>query len=102
MIPKFFEVIGRELVIVWEDGQESFYGLEALRRACPCAACSGEPDLFGRIAKGPEVPYSEDSFDVVSIEKTGNYGLQINWADGHTWGIWTFDRLRELDSASRE
>ena len=27
-----------ELVVLWRDGGESRYGLEALRRACPCAA----------------------------------------------------------------
>lgn len=88
------EVIGEELVVAWPDGHESYYPLEALRRACPCAACSGEPDLFGRIAKGPEPSYTPSSFEISSIERTGNYGVQINWADGHVWGIWTFDRLR--------
>lgn len=95
MIPKFYEVIGQELAVVWSDGHESYYPLESLRRSCPCAGCSGEPDLFGRIAKGPDTPYQPSSFEVASIERTGNYGMQINWADGHIWGIWTFDRLRD-------
>lgn len=96
MIPKIFEVIGEELAIVWQDGRECYYPLEELRRQCPCAACSGEPDLFGRIAKGPEATYTPASFELVSVERSGNYGLQFNWADGHTWGIWTFERLRQM------
>ena len=37
-------VIGNELAIAWSDGSETYLGLEALRKACPCASCQGEPD----------------------------------------------------------
>ncbi len=94
MIPKFHEVIGNELVVVWSDGHESYYALETLRRQCPCAVCSGEPDLFGRIQRGPEQELTPRSFELLSVERSGNYGLQLNWADGHAWGIWTFENLR--------
>lgn len=94
MIPKMWDCLGTELVIVWADGHESYYPLETLRRNCPCAACSGEPDLFGRVSKGPEPRYTDDSFRVRSIEPSGNYGIQISWADDHVWGIWTWERLR--------
>ncbi len=94
MRPASYQVLGDLLVVVWDDGHESYYPLEALRRACPCAACSGEPDLFGRMSAGPAPRYGEASFLLPSIEQVGNYALQPNWADGHKWGIWTFDRLR--------
>ncbi len=84
-------------MVVWDDGHESYYSLEALRRACPCAVCSGEPDLFGRIYLGGEQRYRPESFVIQSIEPVGNYALQINWADGHTYGIWTYERLREVE-----
>ena len=93
--PTNWQVLGSELVVVWDDGHESYYPLEGLRRACPCAGCSGEPDLFGRMAYGPEQRYVPASFQIVSMTPVGNYALQPNWADGHTYGIWTFDRLRE-------
>jgi len=89
-------VLGDLLVVVWDDGHESYYPLEALRRACPCAACSGEPDLFGRMAGGGPQHYIPASFVLRSVEPIGNYALQPNWNDGHTYGIWTYDRLREL------
>lgn len=94
MKPVFFEVIGNQLVVVWDDGHESYFPLEDLRRACPCAGCSGEPDLFGRI-NVPEPSFGPRSFDLLGVDQIGNYALQPNWADGHAWGIWTYDRLRE-------
>ncbi len=87
-------MLGDLLVVVWDDGHESYYPLESLRRACPCASCSGEPDLFGRMAMGPKPRYIAASFQLASVTQVGNYALQPNWSDGHTYGIWTFDRLR--------
>jgi DUF971 family protein len=99
--PKALHVLGSELVVAWDDGHESYYSLERLRRACPCAVCAGEPDLFGRIAKGPAQEYSPGSFELASIDSIGNYGLQPNWSDGHTWGIWTYERLRAFCPCER-
>ena len=95
MRPRSYQVVGDLFVVVWDDGHESYYPLEALRRACPCAVCSGEPDLFGRLAKGPGQTLSPRSFQATSVERVGNYGVQLNWADGHTFGIWTLERLRD-------
>lgn len=67
-----------------------------LRRACPCAVCSGEPDLFGRMYGGAPQHYSPKSFQLRSVDRVGNYALQPNWADGHDAGIWTFERLRQF------
>lgn len=96
MRPKNWQVLGNELVVVWDDGHESYYPLEQLRRACPCANCSGEPDLFGRMLMGPKPRYTPASFELSSVTPVGNYALQPNWVDGHNYGIWTFDRLREM------
>jgi len=88
-------VLGDLFVVVWDDGHESYYPLEALRRACPCAGCAGEPDLFGRMWTGPAPQYGPRSFELQSVSPIGNYALQPNWADGHTYGMWTYERLRE-------
>ena len=87
-------MLGDLLVVVWDDGHESYYPLEEVRRACPCAGCSGEPDLFGRLWTGPAPQYGPRSFDLDSVSPIGNYALQPNWADGHTYGMWTCERLR--------
>jgi len=94
MRPSSYQVLGDLFVVVWVVGHESYYTLEELRRACPCAGCSGEPDLFGRIWTGPAPQYGPRSFDLQSVTPIGNYALQPNWADGHTYGMWTYERLR--------
>ena len=94
--PRHYQVLGNELVVVWDDGHESYYPLEELRRACPCAGCSGEPDLFGRLSVGPKTQYLPASFQIRSINPIGNYALQPTWMDNHSYGIWTFERLRAI------
>ncbi len=96
MRPANYQLVGDLLAVVWDDGHESYYPLEALRRACPCAACSGEPDLFGRMAMGPKPRYTPASFQLDNVIPIGNYALQPNWMDGHTYGIWTYDNLRSF------
>ena len=96
MQPTSIHLIGHELVIVWSDGHESYYSGEELRRNCPCANCAGEADLFGRISRGAPPSYSPQSFDLAAAEPTGNYALTLRFADGHDWGIWTWDRLRQF------
>ena len=87
--------IGTELAISWSDGTESFLDFEKLRRACPCAACGGEPDVLGRIQR-PEVSYTPQSFELSSWAAVGGYAIQPAWADGHGTGLYSFDYLRRL------
>jgi DUF971 family protein len=94
--PSSWQSLGEFLVVVWDDGHESYYPLEELRRACPCAGCSGEPDLFGRLSVGPKTQYLPASFQIRSINPIGNYALQPTWMDNHSYGIWTFERLRAI------
>jgi DUF971 family protein len=88
-----------ELIIVWEDGHESRYPLPGLRAACPCAECRGghegmggpvTPDLMtSRRIEGP-------AGELVSLESVGNYALLPVWADGHRYGIYSWEMLRRL------
>lgn len=93
--PTSIQPIGEELAIVWSDGTESYYKLEALRRACPCAACGGEPDVMGRVAR-PVVTYGPQSFVLRTYRLVGGYSLQPVWNDGHDSGLYTFRYLRQL------
>ena len=61
--PTNIQQIGRELAISWNDGTESYLDLEFLRQRCPCAACGGEPDVLGNIAR-PNVSYVDNSFQL--------------------------------------
>jgi DUF971 family protein len=95
LIPTNIQAIGSELAIAWSDGTETFLPLEALRRACPCAACGGEPDVMGRVVR-PEVHYAPESFTLKGFAVVGGYALQPSWADGHGTGLYTFPYLQRL------
>jgi DUF971 family protein len=89
-------IVGQELAIVWEDGREVYISLERLRRGCPCAMCRGERDILGNVHRGPQRPLTERSFQAIAHRRIGAYALQIDWADGHNDGIYSWDTLREL------
>ena len=93
------QLIGNELALAWNDGTESFLQLKTLRRACPCAACGGEPDVLGKVVR-PNVTYSPESFQLTGFDIVGGYALQPRWADGHSTGIYSFTYLRRLGQAS--
>lgn len=97
--PTNIQQIGDELAIAWNDGIESFLQLEMLRRACPCAACGGEPDVMGEVSR-PRLTYTDKSFQLLSFDLVGGYALQPRWADGHNTGIYSFTYLRRLGEAS--
>jgi DUF971 family protein len=82
------------LLVEWADGTVHRIPFAALRRACPCAVCAGEMGHPGRFAADPELGTGED--ELADIGLVGAYGLNTIWADGHSTGIYTFDRLREL------
>jgi DUF971 family protein len=95
--PINIQQIGNELAIHWSDGAESFLELERLRRACPCAACGGEPDVLGNIPR-LLVSYTPESFQLASFNVVGGYALQPRWGDGHDTGLYTFQYLRRLSA----
>ncbi|MEW6750965.1 MAG: DUF971 domain-containing protein [Candidatus Latescibacterota bacterium] len=93
-----------ELVVEWRDGHESRYSLPELRRACPCAACRERQQQPAATPGGELVLLDERaaaaSARVARIERVGHYGIRIAWADGHDYGIYTFEALRERDAGS--
>lgn len=93
--PKNIQQVGNELAIQWNDGTESYLDLQFLRRACPCAACGGEPDVLGNVLR-PHLSYSENSFELAGFQIVGGYALQPRWQDGHETGLYSFQYLRRL------
>jgi DUF971 family protein len=93
--PSNIQQIGNELAIQWNDGAESYLDLQFLRRACPCAACGGEPDVLGNILR-PSVSYSDNSFELAGFQIVGGYALQPTWRDGHSTGLYSFQYLRRI------
>jgi DUF971 family protein len=88
-------VIGNEFAVSFTDGCEAYLSLPLLRRACPCAACQGEPDAMGRVLR-PLVAYGPRAFALERFETVGGYALQLFWADGHSSGIFSYSYLRKL------
>jgi len=95
LTPTNIQVIGRDLAINWSDGAESFLELESLRRACPCAACGGEPDVLGNVVR-PNVTYNSTSFELTRFNIVGGYAVQLHWGDGHDSGLYSYRYLRRL------
>jgi DUF971 family protein len=88
-------LIGTELALSFADGFEAYLALPMLRRACPCAACQGEPDALGRVLR-PRVEHGPRAFELSKFEQIGGYALQLYWADGHSTGIFSYAYLQKL------
>lgn len=82
------EKSARRLVLTWADGHVSAYPIDYLRSWCPCAGCQGHD---------PTTKYLDlTDQELVLVEGVGNYALALNWADGHSTGIYSFRLLRRL------
>jgi DUF971 family protein len=101
LTPNNIQMIGHDLAISWNDGTESFLELEGLRRACPCAACGGEPDVLGNVVR-PNVTYSSSSFELKKFNIVGGYAVQPHWGDGHESGLYSYRYLRRLANPDRD
>lgn len=80
------------IVITWVDGHESRFGTEELRLRCPCAHCN-ELRRAGEVVwprpGGPEAARVSDA------RLVGAYGIAFTWSDGHEYGIYRWDLLRQ-------
>jgi len=72
-------IMGSEIALAWNDNQESYLPLEALRRACPCANCQGEPDALGRVIR-PQVQYGPKAFDLKGWGIPSKFGVIVYFA----------------------
>ncbi|MBX3006198.1 MAG: DUF971 domain-containing protein [Anaerolineales bacterium] len=87
------------LNIEWNNGRAVSYPFELLRNACPCAQCRGghenmkpEPDPGVFI-----IPLmSANATRLVGIEAVGNYAINVEWEDGHKYGIYNWHYLLAL------
>ena len=83
--------------IDWKDGHTSEYTLEYLRDKCPCAACTGAHGTPPRqpAANAPFQIY-KPALKILGVEPVGNYAIRINWSDGHSTGLYSWEHFREI------
>ncbi|MEM7781927.1 MAG: DUF971 domain-containing protein [Planctomycetota bacterium] len=92
----------RCLIVRWEDGVEHKIPIRFLRDHCCCAKCTREKepnDLASESASGqlPVLSLAQTMpLDIDKMVPAGNYAYNIQFSDGHSSGIYTFEFLRYL------
>lgn len=81
-----------DVKIRWSDGQEIVYPARFLRFHCPCAMCQDEMTGERRLQESslPQDVHPK------TIQPVGRYAIQIYFSDGHSTGIFTWEKLRGL------
>ena len=87
--------------ITWADGHESHFDFPYLRDNCPCATCNderGKKHAFAGSGPAPSavLPMFKPKPRAQSATQVGNYAIQINFNDGHSTGIFSYDYLRSM------
>jgi DUF971 family protein len=80
------------LHVRWNDGKESRFAAKFLRGHCPCAECVEE--WSGKRMVG-EAQVADD-VKPRGMHEVGRYAMQIEWSDGHSTGIYSWDYLCKL------
>ena len=87
------EIVGLgkpDVRFVWDEGDEDTWTARELRLRCTCAHCISE--VTGEKLLDPaRVPAD---LTVVDMHLVGNYGVGIQFSDGHGTGIYRFRELR--------
>lgn len=94
--PEDIQSIGQEIAIRWEDGSESYYTFEFLRKHSPSAENIGEKDILGN-QYGGNGPKEFPNVRVEDWQYVGNYAIRFRFSDGHNTGIYSWEYLRELE-----
>lgn len=84
---------GRRIEVTWQDGRVTPFTALELRAECPCAQCVDEMTgkrILNRDNVNPDVA-------ATSHGRVGRYALQFQWSDGHSTGIYTYERLRDRE-----
>ena len=106
---------GAGVDVVWSDGHSSHFEFAYLREQCPCAMCNDEREKKAQNqekdeklkqehaapASGPKLdspllPMFKPKLKASAAHAVGNYALRIDFNDGHTTGIYSFDYLRNI------
>jgi DUF971 family protein len=89
----------RGLTIQWDDGGTSYYSIAYLRRMSPSAEAK---EMREKLKSNPltVLPASSPNsgpLAATGAELVGNYAIKIEFSDGHSTGIYSWEYLREID-----
>jgi ATP-binding protein involved in chromosome partitioning len=89
-VPQAIHRADDAVTVTWAEDHVGVYPARSLRLACPCAGCVEE--MTGR----PLLDPASVARDVVPlrIALVGAYAIRIDWNDGHSSGIYTYEYLR--------
>ncbi|MCC7423730.1 MAG: DUF971 domain-containing protein [Planctomycetaceae bacterium] len=90
------------LTIGWNDGVAHRLTWKQLRDGCPCATCRVKSEEGPTAEAKPASLFTiltaaeAQPLRVTAMQPVGNYAYAIQFSDGHSSGIYTFDHLRRL------
>ncbi len=80
------------MLVEFADGVRARFELAPLRLACPCAECSARRRDGRTVSIMAES--TPDEVAIATAAMAGNWGLNLDWNDGHSTGIFAFEKLR--------
>jgi DUF971 family protein len=86
-IKKIEQISPAALMINWDDGHESVWFADHLRKNCPCAICNKSNNSAKKEFK---------NIFIEKFEQMGRYALKIDFSDRHNAGIYTYEYLLNL------
>ncbi len=92
-VPKVVSLGPSQIMIEWSDGHSSVHGNRALREACPCALCKGEPPAIGSSKFIPLMPAAPPDVHALKSVMVGRYAISFAWSDGHASGIYPYEYI---------
>jgi DUF971 family protein len=81
-----------EMKIAFDTGESFMIPYLDLRFECPCATCVDEITGQRTLKRETLNPLVKPK----SVEPVGRYGIKVTWSDGHSTGMYHFDRLYHL------
>lgn len=82
--------------IEWSDGKKSEYRLSELQKNCPCANCTDE-NTGRRLLDESTV---KNDVRAIKIHNVGRYAIRIQFTNGCSTGIYSFDMLRQMGATT--
>ena len=83
----------KHVFIEFADGVTATFELAPLRLACPCAECNSRRQKGASVSIMAETKPEEVRITEASM--AGAWGLNLDWNDGHSTGIYAFEKLRQ-------